>query len=357
MVDFDKTQKLMNDAVTDGVFPSASLLVADDQNILYEEFVGNCDKKTIFDVSSLTKPIITTTLAMVAVQQKLFKLEDSVTDYIPSAKRLSGVTIEHLLGHTSGLPAWMPYFREIPVGIIGTEEGREEIIRRASHEKLTRPTGSQAEYSDVGFIVLTAIIEIVFKKRIDQLASEYILDPLPMSESFYRPIQKKKKSKFNFAPTENCVWRKKVIQGFVDDQNAYAMGGVSGHAGLFSTAQDIRRFIHAFMLSFDGNGILVDEKIVRRFLDFDSAPSAPKHPNTFLLGWDRPQVGNSQAGSSFSNRTIGHLGFTGCSMWIDTTRPLWVILLSNRVHPSAENEKIKAFRPILHDTIWGEIDG
>ena len=179
----------MNDAVTNGVFPSASLLVADDQKILYEETVGDCNNKTIFDVSSLTKPIITTTLEMLAVQKKLFKLNDSVTDYIPSAKRLSGVTIEHLLGHTSGLPSWMPYFREIPVGIVGTEEGREEIIRRASHEKLVYPTDSRTEYSDVGFIVLTALIEMVFKEPLDQLAAEYILKPLHMTESFYRPVQ------------------------------------------------------------------------------------------------------------------------------------------------------------------------
>jgi len=354
---FAKTKQLMNDAVTNGVFPSASLLVADDQEILYEETAGDCNNKTIFDVSSLTKPIITTTLAMLAVQKKLFKLNDSVTDYIPSAKRLSGVTIEHLLGHTSGLPSWMPYFREIPVGIVGTEEGREEIIRRASHEKLVYSTDSRTEYSDVGFIVLTALIEMVFKKPLDQLAAEYILKPLHMTESFYRPVQEKKKSKFSFAPTEKCPWRKKVIQGVVDDQNAYAMGGVAGHAGLFSTVRDVHRFVRAVMLSFAGNGTLIDKEIVHRFLDFDSASIAPRHPNTFLLGWDRPQCRDSQAGSRFSNRTIGHLGFTGCSIWIDTTRPLWVILLSNRIHPSAENEMIKAFRPILHNTIWGEIDG
>jgi serine-type D-Ala-D-Ala carboxypeptidase len=149
------------------------------------------------------------------------------------------------------------------------------------------------------------------------------------------------------APTENCPWRKRILCGEVHDDNAYAMGGVAGHAGLFSSARDLHTLLLRLNQCLRGKDNFLPQSLVREFLTRDESAG---HSN-FALGWDTPTPGNSTSGTLFSPRSVGHLGFTGCSIWWDIEKDCHVVLLTNRVHPSRKNDKIKDFRPLIHDQI------
>lgn len=335
----------MISALNDGTFPSASLLIAKGGEIVMHKAYGNCTESSVFDIASLTKPIVTATLALHAVDKGVLRLEDTVNKFYEGIDDLKKITILNLLNHSSGFPAWQPFYRTVPNDHIGTKKGYDDVILFALNESLEYETGTKSIYSDIGFMILGDVLQIVLKKSLNELADELIFKPIGAESSFFRPVDKnvpfkKDISKLDIVPTEDCPWRKKVIKGFVHDQNCYAMGGVAGHAGLFSTTADIHLFIKGIMENFDE----------KKFFEM-SATS----PGTHLLGWDRPSEFASQSGTKFSKHTIGHLGFTGCSMWIDLEKKCWIILLSNRIHPTAMNQKIKSFRPSLHDTIMEEI--
>lgn len=337
---FSKINELMLGAITDNVFPSASLLIVQDKKKIFEGFFGGASKKTIFDVASIAKPVVTGTLALFARENGLLKVGDALTKFVPKSEHLNSVTIENILTHGSGLPAWKPYYKDVATEIVATAAGRKEIIDSALMEPLEYKTDSKRVYSDVGYIVLGKILEDIFKKPINELAEEFIFQPMNMKDSFFKPVtktpwsgeafvaaykSKKDFSNYKFAPTENCPWRDGVVSGDVHDQNCYAMGGVAGHAGLFSTAEDLNKFVSSYVLTSE------------------------------FWAWDHPEEKNSQAGDTFSKSGIGHLGFTGGSIWIDPEKEFWVILLTNRIHPSSENHKIRAFRPVLHDEILREL--
>ena len=205
----------------------------------------------------------------------------------------------------------------------------------------------------------------VFKKPLHLLADEKIFKPLGLKNSFFRIIdktpwsnekfipvfsQKKDFSNFIFAPTEDCPWRGEVVVGYVHDQNSYAMGGVSGHAGLFSNVKDLNKIISELVLSFKGKSSFVSSEVIKKFWEKSSSDLG-----NFRLGWDSPSRPMSQSGRYFSDNSVGHLAYTGCSLWVDLKQDYWVILLTNRVNPSATNHKIKAFRPKIHDKIYAEL--
>ena len=347
----------MEQAVEEGIFPAAELLVGSPQKIIFHHHYGQSREGTCFDISSLTKPISTATLAMHFVSEDLLATDDKLPKWfaamLPDYQKM---TVRHLLNHTSGLPAWHPYFRELPLDLVGTDQGRQFIIDGCLNEETVSQPGVQTIYSDIGYILLGAILEEVGLHTLDWLFHHRVAIPLKLKNTFFvRNIGVPLESATTpadhlhrrFAPTEDCPWRGRVIHGEVHDPNAYAMGGVAGHAGLFSTGADVHQFITTLVACHHGTSDWLPQETVRQFLD--------QKKNSFVLGWDTPAPKNSASGNHFSAHSIGHLGFSGCSMWIDLDQNFWIILLSNRIHPDATNNKIKSFRPKIHNLVWKEL--
>jgi CubicO group peptidase (beta-lactamase class C family) len=358
----EQIKSLMLRAVEDGIFPSAQLLVAKAGHIIIDEPFGNATGETIFDVASLTKPISTTTLLMQLVAEDKIRLDDTLQQLIPQCQceAKTNITVRHLLSHSSGLPAWQPFYQTIPTDDIGEPSGKMQIIDACCREPLIYTPGQQSIYSDLGFILLGEIIESVTKMSISKVFNEKVATPLSLNNTFFVPLTPSLSPQgrglgegASFAPTEDCPWRNKVMRGEVHDQNCYAMGGVAGHAGLFSTTADIHKFLKVFVESFKTSGSFLHHDTVQRFLPFHYKLTDCN--STWLLGWDTPAHGNSQAGEYFSHKSIGHLGYTGCSMWIDLEKEIWIILLTNRIHPTSTNEKIKSFRPMIYNEIFEEV--
>lgn len=344
----DQIENLMHHALEDGVFPAAQLLVASKGEVLHHKAYGNATTDTVFDIASLTKPVSTTSIIMKMVERDGLRLNDPILPILPECTNFGKemITIRHLLSHSSGLPAWEPYYQMVPKEDVGRPSGKQLVLDFVCREELTYKTGYQSVYSDLGFILLGEIAERLAKKDLIKLFNETVARPLKLQNTFFAPIGSSNslKEKFSFAPTEDCPWRKKVLKGEVHDQNCYTMGGVAGHAGLFSNTADLHIFISDLVAKYkDGN------ETVGRFLPFRD--QLTECNSTWLLGWDRPSHVNSQAGNHFSTESIGHLGYTGCSMWIDLKKDYWIVLLSNRVNPTSANEKIRSFRPTLYNFI------
>lgn len=357
----------MEQAVERGVFPSAELLVARNGDILHHNHYGKARGGTCFDIASLTKPMATATLAMQLVQEGLLKTTDTVYQWLGGARLPAHrkMTVAHLLSHTSGLPAWKPFYRELPIDQIGTDAGKSHILTACKNEPVEMEPGFRCLYSDIGYILLGDILEQAGMAPLDVLFQNRIARPLGLKEMFFVRVMGKSSDighrtsdvethQRRFAPTEDCPWRGKVMQGEVHDQNCYAMGGVAGHAGLFSTAEEIHKFVTALLKCYRGESDWIAQKVVQHFLDYafrKTRNEERRTPGAYALGWDTPTPGQSSSGRHFSPHSIGHLGYTGCSMWNDLDKNFRVILLTNRIHPSVLNEKIKAFRPKIHNLI------
>lgn len=350
------------DALAGGVFPAADLLVAKSSGVIYEQHYGNARAHTCFDIASLTKPVCTATLAMMLVEEKLLTPEDTVYQWLAGAREAHHklMTVKHLLDHKSGLPGWQPYYRELPESLIGTEAGKHMILDSCYAEPLISNPGEKTLYSDIGFIILGEMVEQAGNAPLDALFMQRIARPLGLADTFFvrqvgapTAAQKKKQGgHLRFAPTEDCPWRGRVLHGEVHDQNAYALGGVAGHAGLFSTAADLHKFIAEFVKCYNGKGDLIPSELVKNLIGKKPLKSVA---DEFSFGWNRPSSRGSSSGHDFSANSIGHSGFTGTSIWIDLEKDFWIILLTNRIHPSTMNEKIKSFRPMIHDLIFEEL--
>lgn len=339
---------LIERGVQERAFPGAVLLVGRRGKIAVRRAFGAFDYSesaqpmttdAIFDLASLTKVVGTTTAAMILFERRRLDLEMPVYRYIPEFGREGGkekVKVKHLLTHSSGLPAYERLFLEL--------KGKESFIKRICQMPLEYEPGSRAVYSDFGMILLGEIIERVTARKLDEFYRAEIFQPLGMMETMYRPPRSLLK---RIPPTEDDPWRKRVVRGEVHDENTYAMGGVSAHAGLFSTADDLAKFCQ-MMLSggiYDHRRILrraTIEKFTRRQ---DWVPSSSR-----AMGWDTPTPGGA-GGSLLSPSAYGHTGFTGTSIWIDPERELFVIFLTNRVHPTRENDKIREYRAKVHDAV------
>ncbi|MGH7888392.1 MAG: serine hydrolase domain-containing protein [Candidatus Binatia bacterium] len=369
-MDFRAVENGFQEALNQGVFPGAVLLVGKDQSIVYERAFGHratlpekmaMELGTIFDVASLTKPLATTVAVMLLVQEKKIRLDDQVTRVIPMYGVLgkSLTTFRHLLAHSAGLAAWKPYFEEIikseksgRINFVVSRAAKSYVFELIHRDKPLSAPGSVSLYSDLGFMILGEAVEILTGNTLDRFCQERIFKPIGLRSTGFVDLTQLRTRRLQpvtemIAPTENCPWRKKVVCGEVHDDNCYAMGGVAGHAGLFTSARDI----HALLLRLDqclhGEDSYLSQPLVDEFLTRDNAVNQ----STFALGWDTPTPGQSTSGQLFSPRSVGHLGFTGCSIWWDLEKHCHVILLSNRVHPTRKNEKIKEFRPQIHDLI------
>jgi CubicO group peptidase (beta-lactamase class C family) len=303
---------------------------------------------SIFDLASVTKAVATTTMAMILFERGLLDLEAPVTAIVPefagrdNDPRRRAVTLRLLLAHASGLPAYEKLFLRTRT--------RDELLAAAFATSLTANPGTHAEYSDLGFIILGVALERLADEPLDTFCQREIFGPLGMSHTAFNPA---KSLLDQIVPTADesgtgsradaGKFRRRVIQGEVQDENASLLGGIAGHAGLFSTAEDTALFAHA-MLS--GGRPILRPETVNLFTRRETAPEGTSR----ALGWDTPSS-PSQSGKSFGPRTYGHLGYTGTSLWIDPDRQLSITLLTNRTWPDCQNQAIKQVRPTFHNAV------
>lgn len=346
-------------------FSGAVLLIGSADRILFQRCWGATqwggppvELATRFDLASLTKPLVTTLLCAVAVERRWISLDDSLgsffaNDFVPLDKRT--ITVRQLLAHGSGLPAYLPFYRELIRQPLAARE--PELLSWVLRTPLLAGPGRTSVYSDLGFILLGAILQTVLQGPLDQLARQFIFQPLPINELGFLPFAPSSdptlppelphRQDFQFAATELCPWRRRLLLGEVHDENAYCLGGVAGHSGLFGTAAGVYRLLAHLLAAYQKKSAspLVSSDLLqtlwrRQKIDGHS---------TWTLGFDTPSAVNSTAGRLFSAASVGHLGFTGTSFWMDLEQDVIVVLLTNRVHPTRENERMREFRPLLHD--------
>ena len=308
---------------------------------------------TLFDLASLTKVIATTTVAAILHERGLLKLDAPVIAVIPEFMadsctepdaRRRDVTFRMLLAHSSGLPAYEKLFLKA--------HSRDDLLRAAFTTSLSTAPGTHAEYSDIGFIVLGAALERIAGESLDIFCQREIFGPLAMTRPTFNPPGE---MRGQIPPTaDDRTFRERIIQGEVQDENAYILGGVAPHAGLFSTAEDLARFAHALLLC--GAGTPASVPILRPETIALFTRREPAPPGTTrALGWDTPSA-PSQSGKYFGPRSFGHLGYTGTSFWIDPDRQLSITLLTNRTWPECANHAIKQVRPMFHDAIVAALE-
>jgi CubicO group peptidase (beta-lactamase class C family) len=342
---------LMKAAIADNVFPGGVVLVAKEDTILFFEAYGNTNiftkrkmtRDTVFDLASLTKPLATTLAILNLIQSSKLALDQLMGSILTPFQKTdkAQMTIRHLLSHTSGLPAYRPYYKVL--GSLPMEKRKQALRTLLLEEPLESPIGKKPVYSDLGFMILNWVVEAVAAQRLDEVVKETIYRPLGIASLFFIDLQSRRIPGV-FAATEQCPWRECLIEGVVHDENAYAAGGIEGHAGLFGTTYNVYHLLATLLRGYHG-GVKIDwfeTKLVRLF--FKRQESANR-----ALGFDMPSDSESSTGNYFSKHTVGHLGFTGTSFWMDLDRAAIVILLTNRIHPTRTNEKIKAFRPKLHN--------
>ena len=377
---------LFEATVSRGVFPGASLLVSRYRSHLFERTWGRVETTGAavtpavrFDLASLTKPLVTAPLCMTALENGLFDLHDPISKFFPGCvpKDKTAITLENLLSHSSGLPAYTRFYPELIK--LPLSARRDALASMILKTPLENPPGKAASYSDLGFMLLGLILERQMGQRLDCLAHDLLFVPLGIDELHYGeqktedggPSGPPTQPAGNlagapsplYAATQFCPWRKKLLSGEVDDKNAWALGGVAGHAGLFGTARGVFQLLSFLWDLYEGHAPFVATPAalrprittgtVRKFWT-RSIPGS-EGPNVWCLGFDTPnRRGYSSAGRFVSQKAVGHLGFTGVSFWLDLEKRLLIILLTNRVHPTRKNDEIRQFRPVLHDIIMKE---
>lgn len=355
----DPISELMEQAVSKGIFPGAVLLCAIDEDIVFHDSFGSANIFTnekmqtdhIFDLASLTKPIATTLAISKLLEQDKIGLYQEIGSILKVLSKTSKakITIDMLLRHTSGLPAYKDYYKKI----VSQKFSRKEYLRQLLvDQELENPINFCQVYSDIGFMILSWVIEEVSCQRLDAFIYKNIFVPLGIHNLFFvdlnSAIKASSTSGYRFAATQYCPWRDRLLVGEVDDENAWAVGGIEGHAGLFGDVFSVYILCCEILKAVQGRTTSVlKSSIIKELIKKKTL-----HDYDMVAGFDTPSKENSSAGQFFSKNSIGHLGFTGTSFWIDPESSLTVILLTNRVHPSRSNEGIKKFRPELHDLIY-----
>jgi CubicO group peptidase (beta-lactamase class C family) len=337
---------ILEKAIAARAFPACSLAVTFRGELVAHKAFGRftydpaspeVNTASIFDLASLTKVLATTAMAMILYERGLLDLEAPVTAIVPEFAgddvRRREIPLRMLLAHSSGLPAYEKLFLRA--------KAREDLLQAAFSTPLAAAPGSRVEYSDIGFIILGVALERLADEPLDAFCQREIFGPLGMTHTTFNPAPALKDSIPPTADDQN--FRHRIIQGEVQDENASVLGGVAGHAGPFSTSEDLAVFAHA-MLS--GGHPILRSSTVELFSRRESAPAGTSR----ALGWDTPSA-PSQSGKYFSSRSFGHLGYTGTSLWIDPERQLSIALLTNRTWPDCQNQAIKQVRPAFHDAV------
>jgi len=360
---FGAARALVREAIASGAFPAASIEVGMTKGPIWRDATGRltydvdaapADERTVFDLASLTKVIATTTLAMKAVDDRRLDLDAPISRWLADWRGIDRemVTPRDLLAHASGLTAYLPFYRDYT--------GRVEFQHAIASLPLEYVPRSQSIYSDLGFMLLGFILEEVqpsgpafrgvpgaidpsrsLATQFHRLASFFTAEPLRFSPP--------RTWRAHIAPTEVDPWRGRLLVGEVHDENTWALGGAAGHAGLFGTAAAVGAFARFVLRTIAGEAILSDPKTMREFIRKSDVPGSSR-----ALGWDT-MLPTSSCGTRLSPTSIGHTGFTGTSLWIDWERDIYVVFLTNRVHPTRANEMIRQVRPRLHDAIVAEL--
>ncbi len=344
-----RIDSIANAAIADHAAPAISLAIGRYGHLVYLHSYGRLtyadtaartDEHTRFDLASLTKVIATTTEAMMLEEQGKLDISRTVASYLPefNAPDKQAITVKMILTHRGGLEAFAPLWM--------TTHGRAEYLRAINARPLAYAPGTKMVYSDWDFVLMQAIVERLSGETLDDFTEHRIFAPLGMMETGFLPDTVDKR---HIAPTEIDTSRGGIIWGKVHDENANAIGGVSGHAGLFSTSHDLAIFMQMLANggAYGGVRLLKQETIARWTAMQDPGSSR-------ALGWDTPS-GRSSAGHYFSPRSFGHTGFTGTSVWSDPERGVWVVLLTNRVYPTRNNEKAGPLRRAIADAVQQSI--
>jgi len=312
---------------------------------------------TVYDLASLTKAVVTSLLVMKAVEAGRLALDQPLGEHLSALADRPEVTLRRVLSHSGGFPAHRKFYEDLFAVAGPSPSHRAAIIARAAAEPLAYPPGSRSIYSDLGFILLGALVEQALSGRLDVLAAQLIFEPLRLpSLGFFALPGNARSMGGPLAPTERCPVRGRLVVGEVHDLNAYAMGGVAGHAGLFGTAGDLLRLAQALSAAYHGRGWegsppLVGAELLRELWRPALVPGS-----TWRLGWDGPAATGSLAGTRLSRQAVGHLAFTGCSLWIDPDAEACVIVLTNRVHPDVRDDpRFRRLRPQVNDEALGAI--
>ena len=344
---------MLERAVAERAFPAASIEVGDATRPLWRQAFGRLRfegdapataEDTIFDLASLTKVLATTTLVMQQVERGAIGLDDPVGQHVTAWQGgdRAHVTVRDLLAHCAGLTAYLPFYRDYPPG----SAVRAEFERTICSVPLEYAPRTTSVYSDLGFMLLGFILEggTSLPARFDAMRSQMgIVEDL----QFNPPVLWKPRT----APTEIDPWRGRLLVGEVHDENAAALGGAAGHAGLFGTAAAAGQHARHLLQVLDGKVGAFQRATAETFI----TRRADVPGSSRALGWDTMLPGSS-CGGRMSPRAFGHTGFTGTSLWIDPDRGVYVVLLTNRVHPSRANEAIKEVRPAVHDAVMQSLD-
>ena len=338
-------------AISIGTGHGRQRFVAGAGKLSYHASAQGVNRGTFFDLASLTKPLCTSLCILKLIQHGNIQWEKPIVDCFKRVKigsDIKNIKIEHLLTHSSGLKAYRPYFRLFRSAF--AEEDKARLLKYIHNEKIVYRPGTQNIYSDLGYILLGEIIEQRSNQSLDLFFREQITSKLNLESKLFfigrdqggicRPDE-------DYAATEKCPWRGRIIQGEVHDENCWVMGGIAGHAGLFGNIEGVLQLCELMLDQWVGKGdnACLSGKLFRQlFIN-------PSNKLSWYRGFDRPTPGGSSSGRYFSAESAGHLGFSGTSFWMDPDKEIVVVLLTNRVNPSRENIKIRSFRPWFHDKI------
>lgn len=333
---FPQSQRLIEQAPSESIAPHLRAGVwSKKQGTLWTAGVGEYE---VFDLASITKVLCTTTLLALLVDRGWVSIQDPIKKYLKDYPD-DQLLVRHCLSHTGGLPAWLPFYE------MQKKSGLKQAVCEAQREF---PIGERVVYSDLSFLLLGFVIEEIVQESLDSIFDQWIRIPAGLRQTRFGPIPFEQRKKI--APTENSLTRGQ-IQGIVHDDNCLAFGEVSGHAGLFGTVEDL-----FLWLDFWNRGGI--SKTTRQLFWTEELLSSGEHRgegSRRALGFDMPQGEQPSFGKYFSKQSIGHLGFTGTSIWFDPVLEVGVALLTNRVNPTRDNIKIREFRTRFHESVYREI--
>jgi CubicO group peptidase (beta-lactamase class C family) len=344
---FGRAAAIIQQGHLDRAYPAAVIEVGAQQGVLWRQAFGHltydpdsstATPATMFDLASLTKVLATTTLAMRLVGSGRLALNDSIARWIPEWRGVdrAEVTVRALLSHSSGLTAWLPFYRDCT--------GRRDFQHAICALPLEYPPDSQSIYSDLGFMLLAFILEDAGRAPFDDQSLEVLGRP---ADLLFRPPAE---LRTRCAPTEIDPWRGRLLVGEVHDENCWALGASAGHAGLFGTAEAVGDFARWILCRLNGpDTIGTDAMTVREFVTRAAVPGSR------ALGWDT-MLPTSSCGTKMSPAAFGHTGFTGTSLWIDPQKQVYVVFLTNRVYPTRANTAIQQIRPAVHDAVMEAVD-
>ena len=345
---------LMLKGLRDHVFPGAVLLVGQGDNPIFFEAYGKADlfsdramtRDTVFDLASLTKPLATTLAVARLVDHGRIGLDQPVGTWLPAlaGSDKAAITARQLLCHRSGFPPHRLFYMTIKS--LSPEVRKAAVLDLLKHVPLEGRPGAATLYSDLGFMLLCRLVEAVCGSPMNVFLKAEIYDPMGLNDLFFVDLTCNRRPRKPFAATELCPVRNRLLVGEVHDDNAWFAGGIDGHAGLFGTAKAVFYLLRGLSAGLRGqpSTTVLSTSILSEIFYGAAANPLP-------LGFDRPSVPHSSAGCCFSANTVGHLGFTGVSFWMDLEKDACVILLANRVHPFRWNSRLVQFRPQIHNRV------